>query len=101
VGVLISVNVDVLTDHVKIDGSVATTGMAIVIAGYLVSVWLCHDYLLDKKGPKRYTLLVLAASVIGIALLAKSVFLISIIFVALIVLRLTRKHRQLKRQYIS
>jgi len=101
VGILISVNVDVLTDHVKIDGNVALAVMAFVIAGYLVSVWLCHDYLLDKKGLKRYELLILAASIVGVALLAKSVFLISIIFVALIVLRLTRKHRQLKRQYIS
>jgi len=99
VGVLISVNVDVLTDHAKIDGSIALTGLAIVIAGYLVSVWLCHDYLLDKKGLKRYELLILAATVIGIAILTNSPFLISAVFVALIALRLARKHRQLKRQY--
>ena len=101
VGVLISVNVDVLTDHAKIDGSIALIGLALVIAGYLVSVWLCHDYLLDKKGLKRYELLILAATVIGIAILTNSPFLISAVFVALIALRLTRKHRQLKRQYIS
>jgi low temperature requirement protein LtrA len=100
VGVLISVNVDVLTDHAKINASVATTGMAIVIAGYLVSLWLCHDYLLKKKGLERYELLILAAAVVGIALLANSVLLISTVFVALIAIRLTRKHLQVKRQNI-
>jgi low temperature requirement protein LtrA len=97
VGVLISVNVDVLTDHASIDGSVAITGMAIVIAGYLVSVWLCHDYLLEKKGLERYELLILAASVVGIALLVNSVLLISAVFIVLIAIRLTRKHLQVKR----
>ena len=98
VGVLISVNVDVLANHAKIEESFATLGMALMIAGYLVSVWLCHDYLLDKKGLKLYELLILAVFVVGIAFLTNSVFLISIVFVALIAIRLTRKHKQVSRR---
>jgi low temperature requirement protein LtrA len=97
VGVLISVNVDSLANNAKINESDAIIGMALMIAGYLVSVWLCHDYLLEKKGIILYELLILAALVVGIAFLANSVLLISIVFVALIVIRLTRKHLQVKQ----
>ena len=97
VGVLISVNVDSLANIAKINESDAIIGMALMIAGYLVSVWLCHDYLLEKKGIILYELLILAAFVVGIACIANSVLLISIVFVALIVIRLTRKHRQVKQ----
>lgn len=96
VGVLISVNVDSLTHAAKINESYAIIGMALMIAGYLVSVWLCHDYLLEKKGLVLYELLILAALVVGIAFLTNSVLLISIAFVALNAIRLARKHRQVK-----
>ena len=96
VGVLISVNVDSLANNAEIIESNAIIGLAFMIAGYLASVWLCHDYLLEKKGIVLYELLILAALVIGIAFFAKSVLLISVVFVVLIAIRLTRKHRQVK-----
>lgn len=94
VGALISVNVDVLAHHAQIDETTAVFGLALSIAGYLVSVWLCHDFLLDRKGLKKYELLMLAALVIGIAMLFQSILLMGIAFVILNVIRLVRRHRQ-------
>jgi len=94
VGALISVNVDVLTHHAKIDESSAVLGLALVVAGYLVSVWICHDFMLDKKGFSRYELLLLAALVIVIAISLNSILLIGIAFALLNAMRLVRQHRQ-------
>ena len=94
VGALISVNVDVLTQHAKIDETTAVLGLALSIAGYLVAVWLCHDFLLAKKGFKKYELLVLAVLVVGIAILFNNILLIGVAFVILNVIRLVRRHLQ-------
>ncbi|MBL4762379.1 MAG: low temperature requirement protein A [Gammaproteobacteria bacterium] len=96
VGVLISVNVDVLANAAKINADIAVIGLSLMIAGYLVSVWLCHDYLLEKKGLQLFELLILAALVIGIAYFFHSILLISLSFVVLNVIRLSRDHKQLK-----
>lgn len=92
VGVLISVNVDVLANNAKIDSETAIIGLALMIAGYLVSVWLCHDYLLEKKGIKLFELLILAIAVVGIAILFNSLLLVSCAFVVLNIIRLIRSH---------
>jgi low temperature requirement protein LtrA len=94
VGALISVNVDVLTHHAKIDEATAVLGLALSIAGYLISVWLCHDLLLDKKGFKKYELLILAVLVVGIAVLFQSILLMGVAFVILNAVRLVRRHRE-------
>ncbi len=99
VGVLISVNVDVLANNARIDGEIAIIGLALMIAGYLVSVWLCHDYLIEKKGLRLFELLILAGFVVGIAFLFNSLLLISIAFVVLNVIRLAREHSQQKLQH--
>ena len=96
VGVLISVNVDVLANNAVIDQEIAIIGLALVIAGYLVSVWFCHDYILEKKGIELFELLILAVMVVVVALLFNSMLLISVAFVALNIIRLMRKHKQLK-----
>jgi len=96
VGVLISVNVDVLANNAKIGSQTATIGLALMIAGYLVSVWLCHDYLLEKKGIKLFELLILAVLVVGIAVLFNSILLISSAFLILNIIRLVRSHTQQK-----
>jgi low temperature requirement protein LtrA len=101
VGVLISVNVDVLTNSAKINGEIAMIGLALMLAGYLVSVWISHDYILEKKGFQRFELLILAALVIGSIFLFNSLLLISTLFVSLNIIRLTRKHIQLKRRHIK
>lgn len=93
VGVLISVNVDVLANNAKIDESIAIYGLALVISGYLMSVWLCHDFLLEKKGWKLYELLILAVLIAVLTFFFKSVLAISMVFVALIAIRLTRQHK--------
>jgi low temperature requirement protein LtrA len=101
VGALISVNVDVLTHHAQIDETTAVLGLALSIAGYLVSVWLCHDLLLDRKGFKKYELLILAALVVGIAILFQSILLMGIAFVILNAIRLIRRHRQFQSLQID
>ena len=98
VGALISVNVDVLANNAKIGQDMAVIGLGLAIAGYLVSVWLCHDYLLEKKGIKLYELLILAALVVAIAVLSNGILLIGIAFVGLNVIRVTRQHIQCKTQ---
>ncbi len=97
VGAMISVNVDVVTNHAVITQEHAILGLAVAIAVYLISVWLCHDLLLDKKGVKRYELLILAGMVIVIALTVKSILLMALSFVALNAIRLIRRHREHSR----
>lgn len=94
VGALISVNIDVLTHHAEINHQTAVLGLAIGIASYLVSVWLCHDCLLPKKGLAKFELLILAALILAIGALLKSVLLIGVAFAAFNALRLVRQHRQ-------
>jgi low temperature requirement protein LtrA len=94
VGALISVNVDVLTDHAKIDETTAVLGLALSVAGYLLSVWLCHDLLLAKKGFEKYEILLLAVLVVGIAIVFQSILLMGIAFVTLNAIRLVRRHRK-------
>ncbi|MDF1839049.1 MAG: low temperature requirement protein A [Planctomycetota bacterium] len=93
VGALISVNIDVLTHHAEITESAAVLGLGLTVAGFLMSVWICHDCLLDKKGFAKFELPLLAILVIAIAALTKSVILIGVAFVALNAIRLVRQHR--------
>ena len=101
VGALISVNVDVLTDHAAIDQSTAVFGLSLAIAAYLVSIWLCHDFLLKKKGLERLELLLLAVIVVLLAVFTQSVLLIGLAFVALNVIRLVRRHGEYRREILS
>jgi len=94
VGVLISVNVDVITNHAKIEESHAIAGLAIVIAGYLISVWLCHDFILEKKGIKLFELLILALLILGIGFVFQNILMMSLVFVAMITIRVIREHKQ-------
>ncbi len=96
VGVLISVNVDVLTNHAEISQDFAVYGLSIAIAGYLLSVWYCHDYLLEKKGIQLFELLILVIVVAGIVIWSNSILLIGIAFVGLNAIRLTRQHLNTK-----
>ena len=101
VGALIAVNVDVLTDHAAITEGTAVLGLALAIAAYLVSIWLCHDFLLSKKGLRRFELLLLAAAVIALAITTGSILLIGLAFVALNATRLVRRHREFRRESLS
>jgi low temperature requirement protein LtrA len=98
VGALISVNVDVLTNNANINQEIAVIALGLSIAGYLVSVWFCHDYLLEIKGLKLYDLLILAVLVLVIAVYSNSILLIGVALVCLNIIRLTRQHLQFKNQ---
>ncbi|MEM7048476.1 MAG: low temperature requirement protein A [Acidobacteriota bacterium] len=93
VGALISVNVDTLTDHATISSDQAVVGLAWAIAAYLVAVWLCHDFLIEKPGLPKVELLGLAVLVVVVAMTTRSVLLIGLTFVGLNALRLARRHR--------
>ncbi len=96
VGALIAVNVDVLTHHAKIDESSAVVLLGLAVALYLFSIWLVHDFLLEKKHWYRYELLALAAIVIVITWFTHSILLMSVAFVSLNIIRLLRRHKLYK-----
>lgn len=93
VGALISVSVDAVTHHGQITIDKAVLGLSIALALYLISVWLCHDFLLKKEGIKKFELLVLAVIVLMLAMTTNSLFLIGLAFAALNAIRLWRRHR--------
>lgn len=94
VGVLISVNADVLVDAAKLTESHAVLALSLAIVGYLVSVWLCHDFVIEKKGLGRYELIILAVAVVAIAYFTQSVLLMGVAFTLLNVFRLAARHKQ-------
>jgi len=101
VGALISVNVDVLTHHAEIEENTAVLGLALSVAGYLISVWVCHDFLLNKKGFIRYELLLLAALIIGVAVFMNSILVIGLSFMLLNIIRLVRQHRSFIGKHVE
>ncbi len=94
VGALISVCVDSVTDHGHISVAYATLGLGISISVYLVAVWVCHDYILKKKGTKGRELLILAVVVMVLSIVTKNVLLIGLAFAALNATRLYRRHKE-------
>ena len=96
VGALISVCVDAATQHGHIRMDEAVLGLSIALAVYLVATWLCHDFILKKKGFKLYELLILAVTVVVLAITSKSVLLIGLAYMTLNTIRLWRKHREFK-----
>ena len=94
VGVLISVNADVMTGSARVSEFHAVLALSVAIVGYLISVWLCHDFLMEKKGPARYELIVLAVVVLAIAYFTQSILLIGVAFTFLNILRLRSRHKQ-------
>lgn len=97
VGALISVCVDATTQHGQITIDKAVLGLSIALAAYLVAIWLCHDWILKKKGFKFFELLILAVVVLILAVTTKSVLLIGLAFATLNAIRLWRKHREFKQ----
>jgi len=93
VGALISVNVDVHTQHAEITHQYATYGLAIAISGYLISLWIVHDCMLKKQGIRKVELLLLALAVLGIGFFFENVLLIGCAFVTFNIIRLLRMHR--------
>jgi len=97
VGALISVCVDVATQHGHITMGKAVLGLSIALAIYLLATWLCHDFILRKRGLKLFELLILAVVVVVLAVTTESVLLIGLAFVTLNGIRLWRRHREFKK----
>ena len=102
VGALISVCVDAASGYGEISMDRAVLGLAIALAVYLVSIWICHDLMLEKSGLKKFELLLLAALVILIAVTTQSLILIGIAFAGLNTIRVWRRHNNfVKSQSIA
>lgn len=93
VGALISVCVDAVSNHGQITIDNAVLGLAIALNVYLAAIWLCHDFLLKKKGFEFIELLILAIFVVVIAVTTNSVLFIGLAFAAMNAIRLWRKHK--------
>lgn len=96
VGAMISVCVDATSGNgiISLDG--AALGLAIALSSYLISVWLCHDFLLGRTGLVGFELIILSAVVLVVAHLTSSLPIIGIAFVTLNGIRLWRRHQQYK-----
>ncbi len=97
VGALISVCVDAVSHHGQITLDNAVLGLAIALTVYLVAIWLCHDFILKKKGLTLAELLILASVVIVLAVTTNSVLLIGLAFATMNAIRLWRKHKTFKQ----
>ncbi|HID93969.1 MAG TPA: low temperature requirement protein A, partial [bacterium (Candidatus Stahlbacteria)] len=95
IGALISVNVDVLTNHASIELVVANFGFSVAVALYLFGLWFCQERILAKNAVESSLLLVIATCALILGLLPYSVFTIGLLIV------LTVTYRQYKPLYIT
>ncbi len=87
IGALVSVNVDVLTDHASIDISVANFGFSVAVALYLFGIWFCQERIVAKNKWNSYSLLVVACGVIILGILPHTILTTGVLIVAAVVYR--------------
>ncbi len=87
IGALVSVNVDVLTDHGKIDISVANFGFAVAVALYLIAMWYCQDRLIVKGSPQLYVIPAVVGCVLLLGLLPLTIMTTGLLIVAIVAYR--------------
>jgi low temperature requirement protein LtrA len=85
IGALISVNVDVITDHATISIQTANLAFAISVAVALIGLWFCQDRIISNN--KSFFMLLLAGFSSGLGLLPYSVFTIGLLIVLAVVYR--------------
>lgn len=73
IGALVSVNIDVLTNHASIELSVANFGFSVAVALYLFGLWFCQESIVAKGKLESYLMLVVAGGVIILGLLPHTV----------------------------
>jgi len=87
IGALVSVNVDVLTDHGSITVEVANFGFAAAVALYLFGLWFCQERLLGKGNLQSYLILIVASGALLLGLLPHTIMTVGLLIVATVVYR--------------
>ena len=85
IGALISVNVDVITDHAKITIETANLAFAISVAVLLFGLWFCQERIVSRN--KSLFFLLIAGLVVGLGFLPYSVFTIGVLIVLTAIFR--------------
>jgi len=87
IGALVSVNVDVLTNHASIKLGVANFGFSVAVALYLLGLWFCQEKILAKDMFQSSFLLIVAACSLALGLLPYSIFTIGLLIIATVIYR--------------
>ncbi|MFV1985541.1 MAG: low temperature requirement protein A, partial [Thiohalomonadales bacterium] len=87
IGALVSVNIDVLTNHASIELSVANFGFSVAVALYLFGLWFCQERILAKDTLQSSTLLIVAVCVLALGLMPYSIFTIGLLITATVIYR--------------
>ena len=87
IGALVSVNIDVLTDHASIELSVANFGFSVAVALYLFGLWFCQERIVAKNKLESYLMLVVACGVIILGLIPHTIFTTGMLILATVVYR--------------
>lgn len=90
IGALVSVNVDVLTDHGSISLATAGFGFTVAVALCLTGVWLCHDRILAEGRGAQFFLLAVAGGALFLGLLPHAVLTTGILMVVAVAFRHVR-----------
>jgi len=85
IGALISVNVDVITDHAKISIETANLAFAISVAVLFFGLWFCQERIVSHN--KSVFLLLIAALSIALGFLPNPVFTIGLLIVLTVIYR--------------
>jgi len=93
IGALVSVNVDVLTNHASIELSVANFGFSIAVALYLFGLWFCQERILAKNILQSSFMFVVSACVLVLGLLPHSIFTIGLLIIVAVIYRQYRPLR--------
>ena len=89
IGAMVSVNVDVLTDHGDIDIAAANLGFAVAVALYLIGLWFCQERII-ASGLQSYLMLGVASAVLLLGLLPHTIMTTGILIVVTVAYRQMR-----------
>ena len=87
IGALVSVNVDVLTDHASIAIEVANFGFAVAVALYLFGLWFCQERFIGKGNLHSYLILLVASGALLLGLLPHTIMTIGLLIVTTVIYR--------------
>ena len=87
IGALVSVNVDVLTNHASVELGIANFGFSVAVALYLFGLWFCQEKILAKDALQSSFLPVVAACTFALGLLPYSIFTIGLLIVVAVIYR--------------
>jgi len=87
IGALVSVNIDVLTDHASISIGAANLGFAAAVALYLFGLWISQERFMPNDKSSTYFILLVAAAALGLGFLPQSVLSIGVLIVLAVIYR--------------